>query len=1125
MPLLSDIQNAGGPGIPCDIFQIPINALRAAADGITSLKDNPPAGINQIGQSLQSMPAPTLGTGDALAQGFQGLLSELPGDSSSITAPLSGSMTNLFDGIGSQLSAPLGNTFGNFSGIQGLSGLQFGEGGSASGSIDLLQRIDAMIASIPTPFTTEDLLKFLRDNLRNLPLENLPVQNLPILQELRDKLDTALRWNALDAAGLAQEIAHSMDRVAATIHDQFITYGVGAAAAELERLAGEVNHAAIAEAFDDLHTGMGALATQVNGGDISGASADIALVMSRLETLRGALGNIHTELLQGQANAAASQLQSLPDNLKERAYSLFLMVNPRSDLEWVKWLFQQINTAIENAGTDLFVEKIGEFLGTIRRTLNSLNISAVKDTLVGIINTAVEGITTVRNFILQLTIEFHGIMDRVRSAISSLGIGDLADQLEQTLRGFTDQVSNTVETLFAPVRNILNSAFSALSTVLGQLDPSTIIGTLQDILSNFTNLLQNPQLLQAIDTVKKALDDVNGELAGFSFKPGTDIVIDGISAVKTALKAAGNIPIPDALKPPIQAGLALLPDNLDGPIDFLLNKLDELIDQNVLPFLDKVKEGPQALVDFLSQYSPQKLVGDCLSASYQDMLDELARFKPSDLLAPVQVAVDSLRDRLLDSIDPSALLAPLQAPFDELLRLIDTFDPMVILGPLEEQLQAGIHLITDNLPLDPINDVFDAIASVADKIQSAKDTLTELRDIGTQLQSKLSGLQDSEQQIADFGATVSGKLGTLSDITPVTTAMNGIQTSLTEVHEAGLIAVLHTAVEGILPTLAALDAKNKLVRLAADFTSFPRTALDGLPPSLNHTLLDEFLASFNPVSPEFAAPVDFLDVWAERLQQADQDFSAGIVGWNAEFLQPDGPLMRLYEPGLTPASLQARLQTTLEEQLTSALGPVFRCFDHLHTTINGLITEVSAFLLDIENIIQQILDVTDALEELRVAINGLVDDLNNISLQFIADEVSATFDLIKEELSAISPAHIGELLRAALEDLLGVLDIRKLLGADTLDAQFLHIIDQLRDLDPGKIIVEALQPTFNALLELIARFDISDQVEDFETQINRLREELRRELNRCGDAFEDMLKAIPSSLSESGASVSASVSF
>jgi uncharacterized phage infection (PIP) family protein YhgE len=1123
MPLLADINGVTGSGTPCDLFAAPLALLRSAADSILQMRDNPPAGIQELTQNIQTTQPPAINKSQEIGSGLTALQGSLPASPSALTGGVSGAMDTYFNDVNTNLAGPASEAFGPFKGISAVANLGIAESiGNSTGFMAMLQNA---IDAIPDPLTVVDLLTFLRDILTRMPHGFVPLKEIPLLDELRDKLDTALRWQEMDGTQIVGHVAGTFTSLNNHIRTKFIGQGPEGLGDRLNSLGQNIDDAVITTAFNELHTAMTAVAAMVNNGDLSAAGPHIATLNERHGHLKAALLKVNQRIVAGEGTRLVSDIRALPTQLEENLYDLIALLNPPMIVDVLGWAFSKINEAVENIESGLVVAQIGLFLQSIRDALNSLNLNAIKDTLLGIIQTAVDGIHTLRDMILQITVEFNALMEQVRSAIQSIGISDLAEQMQAGLQSFNDQVVASANSVFQPVKNILLQSLQALGNVLDSLDPEAIIETLQGILSQFTNLLSNPQLIDAINQVKEAINEVNGELKDFTFKPGTDIVIEGIGQAENALKKAAKLKIPDALKTPIKMALEAIPVTLDGPIDSLMDKFDEMVDGEVMPFLETIKSGPKMVVEIVQQYSPQRLIGDCLSAGFQSMVTELDRFKPSDLLTPVQQAIDFLKEQLMNFADPAGLLAPLQGPFESLLNLIDQFDPMVILGPIEAQLQAGIHFITDHLPISPINDIFDAIQMVGDGLESARDTLQNLKDMGEELQTKLSGLNNAEGQIEDFGTAIAAKIDLVSNIAPVTTAMDSLGDTLADIHKTPLLAILQPDVQAMATRLTTLDAKAKLVRLAADNLDFPRTALGLMPDSLHKEMLQTFLNSLNPVAPAFASPVDYLDTWGSQLQGAYTDCADGLADWDTTALVPAGPVMQLHTPIADAQALQTLLKDTLQQQLTDSLKPVFKTIDYLRGAVDGVLTHVNGFLGDIETVVQDLLDVTNALEEIRVAANELLDLLNNFSLGFVADEIEATFDVVKDELMTISPARIGEILSQSFEGLLDVLDVKQLLGAAALDEEYHNILESLREFDPGKIIVEALRPTWEALIELLKLLDITEQVDGFEEAIDHLRDELRAELQRCGDAFEKMWKAVPASLgSGGGASVSASVS-
>lgn len=1109
MPLLTDIQDATGGTDACSILQVPLQAVRSAADSLAEMRDNPPAGIRQLADQLRRIELPKIDKTEELAEAFRALRAQLPTDTSAVTGQLSEAVDGFFGDLGGNLTGQLDSTLGAFGGLNSLSQLN----ASQPVDDDIVTRLQSMLGaldSIPEPLNVKTLLEYLLQGLQKFPRGIFPYRYLPFVDELRDKIETTLAWNAMKGTEIAAHLEESTLKLAHALRQTFVTDGVGVVSKRLDHVASKVNAPLIVNALDGMGTALSSVAQAVQGGNLSLVSSEIAALVQHRGDLEGAL--LQVDEMQVVVQKAQADFEGLPNELEDRALHFLGILQPPTDLSIVSGVFKPISALLEQSGLNVFLDKIEEFIASIRGVLDALNLNSIKDTLLNVIGGAVAAVDGLRNVLMRVTIEFSALMERVSDAIESLGISQVIQAMEDGLRNFIQLVRQTADTIFAPVRSFLHSIFETINGFLEQLDPSVVVSTIKNILSKFTDLLSNPQLLDAIDTVKGALDTVNGELANFQFKPGTDIVVQGIGIVEEALKIASGLPLPDSIKKELRDALNQLPKSIDPAVDIISDGLDDIVEDGPKPFLLQVKVGPAKLVEIISQYSPEKLVNDCIGNTYQDFLTEMERFKPTDLLVPVQQALDVVKTEVRRIADPAALLGPLQEPFDELLALLDAIDPVAIIEPVNTQLQAGIQTIIDALPLEAANEIFDIVGGVADKIQSVADTLGAVHDFFDGFRQKLAGLADARTQAQTLGSEIASRIDTVSDLSGMSAAMAEVGNALTAIHAAGLSAVLVQSIGGLSAKLEGMDAKNKLAALAAQLVSFPKAQLALLPASLEKTNLETFLNEFKPLSAALAAPIDMMDRLPGQLHTQLQAFDQFLNEWDGRFLEPTGPIMRLHQPSLTVSELRTMLRETVQKQLMDSLDPIMQMIEYFQGGLDGILVQLAGLISDIQEILTDFLAITDALEEVRVAVNSLVDTLRNFNLNFIAEEFEAVFDALRGELAALSPAKIAEVLREAFDEILTLLDINQLIGAAALDASYLEIVTELRRLDPGKIIIDSLQPAFEAVLEFLMRFDLSVQIDAFLANIDRLKAELRAELTRVADAYEEMWNAIPSSI-------------
>ena len=123
------------------------------------------------------------------------------------------------------------------------------------------------------------------------------------------------------------------------------------------------------------------------------------------------------------------------------------------------------------------------------------------------------------------------------------------------------------------------------------------------------------------------------------------------------------------------------------------------------------------------------------------------------------------------------------------------------------------------------------------------------------------------------------------------------------------------------------------------------------------------------------------------------------------------------------------------------------------------------------------------------------------------------FNTIRGKLVAISPAGLAPLFQAAFDEALSGLDLSSVLpqtDIDKLDADFGKIVDALKALDPGKLIIDAVQPVYDAkIAPLIDAFDLSGVLDKLLQALHGLRDELKTELETVNQGYQQMLGAVP----------------
>ena len=144
----------------------------------------------------------------------------------------------------------------------------------------------------------------------------------------------------------------------------------------------------------------------------------------------------------------------------------------------------------------------------------------------------------------------------------------------------------------------------------------------------------------------------------------------------------------------------------------------------------------------------------------------------------------------------------------------------------------------------------------------------------------------------------------------------------------------------------------------------------------------------------------------------------------------------------------------------------------------------------------------------------LVDRLRTFDLGFLTESLNEVFENVRGKLDAANPAHLRELVDGVFDDMLAALSLAQILPpADiaALDAAYAEVRDKLKQLDPGKLVTEVVQPEFEAtIVPLLAAFDLTPVLDALIARLQSLDEELRAEMDRVNEAWQRLRDSIPS---------------
>ncbi len=481
-----------------------------------------------------------------------------------------------------------------------------------------------------------------------------------VLRPLRAHLSAVVELaGRLDAAALAT-----------------LTRPLGDAAAQA---AAAVRHAvdtldpAMAASYDELAGALDAASAAITGAGgalqplYAGVAGTLATV-SPAELLGGYLALLEAVQLTGR-DLVGDVLDSTLELFDELVAAAQALASPAELAAGLRQLGAHLRDAVAGSAIGQAREEVVRFLGAIRDTVAEIPLTQARDAL-------------------------RGMLDRVGSEISDLGLADLATTIE---KGF-DELVAAAATAAREAKELVTSALSTLLDALDTLPVADLAGALSDAVAQLGGVIH-----QLHDDAAGFLDDLQGQLdslSRLSFTPASDAVIAEIDQLKARLVAMNPDALSEEAKLAVRAALAVLEAlDVEGKVITELDTLYAELDGKVRTVLDEIGAGLERVHRSLGELSPAALLGPVTQGlgAVRSAVDSL---DAATLTAPLHEELHRL-DGWLATLHPGSVLAPLQGSYDTGVTLVRRLDPDVWGAPLAG-LHADLVALADRLDLGPL---------------------------------------------------------------------------------------------------------------------------------------------------------------------------------------------------------------------------------------------------------------------------------------------------------------------------------------------------------------------------------------------------------------------------------------
>lgn len=972
---------------------------------------------------------------------------------------------------------------------------------STSAAVD---RVDGALGRLPSPLDVESLMAWLSGE-QGLQSRLIPV-TVPIFGDLKDVLDTLGRWQQLSGAELAAELRAGLDGAGALLTGR-LDLVLGALVNELAAAEAQLQAPDLARIADDLTARLGELATAVEAGSLGGAGAAVSAVSGLLDELDGLRPGLQSNVLDSLTDLRA-RLQGLPDDLEDVMDQVLSALQPNGPIGNLEPFAQLPDlTAAEEALAELrsFLDSTA---GWIQDLLAKLDLSALQQPLGAVADGAKTALDGLDAALAAVTVQVQALFGQLESMLDQVDTTAVTGQIETAIESFRDELIGQLQGLFAPAREAVSAVVGQIDGAVGEFDPEEIIASLEGAIQKVTDVLGHDEVKGAIEQIKETLESVARQIDELSFTPVTDEVVDAIGDIETALAAIN----PDLLTTPLQLALqgavAILPDELTPITDPLVDELDEIMDGGPTDLVETVRRQPARLLEKVREFEPEKLIGDKLSKPYQELLEGMRGFQPSSLLGEVDDELDKLKTRLKQSADPAAALQVLDKPFQDLLGAFDQLKPDALVKPLEEAIKTAVDGLLDALPVD---EVFDQVDGVLEPVQDVVGLGDKVVALLEKAQGLLGGLENSAQQLDTWISGLLDKAAAAVDDASLAAALGDLRTAI-DASKAAAISSRFAATDSLATALTQLDPGGRLAALATARNAITDAAVAALPASPQKTALQAALVRLTPLDPAFAAPYHGLAGLATDLEAARTGLAAAVADWDARYHASGGLLAELTGAELTGAGLKELLLSELEPLFTRPMKLFLSLLDAVSSLVNSVLTPLKELLTTAKDKVAALLTGPQSLGAIRDSLKAIEDRLREIDLEFLKESLESLFGQVRGKLEALSPAQLAAPLTSALDEALAALSVELIFPQaelQQLDDSFTAVVTKLEQLDPGKLI-DPLQEAFDEdVVPLLEAFDLTEVFDSVAEKMDELPDELREELLRVDEAYQKMLDAVP----------------
>jgi hypothetical protein len=1089
--------------------------------GITDLAAGESGKLSTITQSLSNFPFDDIQSlvgdiGGVSLPDIVPLLDQFPTNLGELTSRIVSDPSSLLGGLGSALGD-----------IQNMFGDQFlGQITPILEQLGPLKNLTAMETLFTQPiaqfspifeqltdfdaFRSQDPMQLL--NTLSGTLDAFPsLSELPYVGDLKTLLNTLTTWGDFTPERLGSFVGDALGR----LHSDFgaLSEGVQAELNRLQSAATVPSMEAIGAELQQIQAQL----TTLQGVDFSQAD-QLAAATAAAEQLQAALNN-YASLLTGAIDQVANSLQAFnPGTLLDKLYDLYFALQEAVGLgkteNPVEMLLNSVGQMIEQIDDEDILTPIRETLNHVTGFLDQINLDQLQEPILQAAEQITQAADELERLQTEVVLTIKGLFDEVRGAIDAIDTEAIKQAFQDLLQTFDQQLGPLREAL-----NTLAGSVGSLIETLGQsldgVDLDALLYDLQEALGQVQSLLQDPEVTSALDTITSNLEEMTAELEAISFAPVFDEVLAQIADMRQDLSEIDVSSLNQMLRTALKAALEGV-----KAVDFQGDITDPLIEEfNVVAevpqqLLEEVTSSFNVLLARIEALKPSLLIGGVLEEPIEALKAGMASIKPSQALAPIQEQYDAFLVTLED-LAPSQLLAPLDEFRQELVSVIESVSSLDILAPLEALLDQFRELI-NSIDLDAW------MAELQEYTSKASSLFGDFPLTGV-----LSNIANAEIKLAELvtgldpDAIANSLLGVINpvldlfdqvDLGPIVTAAANLTNQLDQMQVSQFSQTLDSGFTALGSALDQLNVTDTVTSLSANWRAV-RDALAAVtpPPELQaqYAALSALIEATNPATILTPVATSVTDV-RTGLDALQEETTGAVQSLTEPFDQAVSDLREMFPQQISATFLKDTIRQAISDAFLEPLKKLIRTVKDKTQVLTELLQSVESGIEKLRNVVKVILNPLSMLEPITTAVDNLKQKLLAFNFSFLQEEIQASVQAVADKINELDLTELLAPLDAIFQSFID--DLRSLFSEELVAG-----LDQLYDEKIGSVVQgfeleDLLAPVdgvYQGVLVALEPLSVEVLLKPLQDKMDALSGELTSGFQRTGQAFEQMLSAIP----------------